>query len=83
MRMPLSAVPQRTRIAAGYDRARPVPGSTPGSKHAARLLARVAVACFDEGITQWFADSDPTHPGLEYHFQQTHAELSALLHATR
>ena len=30
----------------------------------ARLLARLAVACADEGITRWLGDDEPDRPGL-------------------
>jgi AcrR family transcriptional regulator len=47
----------------------------------ARLLARVAVGCFDEAVTRWLADGDPARPGLEGRLRGTLAELGDLLRA--
>ena len=46
---------------------------------AARILARTAVGCFDEGLIRWFGDDDPAEPGLARRVQATFAQLAGLL----
>lgn len=43
----------------------------------ARLVSRVAVACFDEAVHRWFDDDDPVRPGLAARVRETHAELAS------
>lgn len=45
----------------------------------ARLLARTAVTCFDEGTVRWFADADTTRPGLEARIREAFAALAGML----
>jgi hypothetical protein len=45
----------------------------------AGLLARAVVACADEAIARWLADTDPRTPGLDHRLRDTVAELAALL----
>lgn len=46
----------------------------------ARLLARAAVACFDESVARWLGE-DPPQRGLDTHLAATFAELRANLTA--
>ena len=41
----------------------------------ARLLARVAVACFDEAVERWLGDRNPRRPGLAARLRQAYSEL--------
>ena len=42
----------------------------------AALLARVAVACTDEGVSRWLADDDPERPGLAERVRAAFAEAA-------
>ncbi len=41
----------------------------------ARLLARIAVACFDEAVERWLGDRNPRRPGLSARLRQAYSEL--------
>lgn len=41
----------------------------------ARLLARIAVACFDEAVERWLDDRNPRRPGLNARLRQAYSEL--------
>lgn len=41
----------------------------------ARLLARIAVACFDEAVERWLGDRNPRRPGLTARLRQAYSEL--------
>lgn len=45
----------------------------------ARLLARVAVGCFDEALERWLGDRNPRRPGLRARLRGVYAELPAQL----
>ena len=45
----------------------------------AALLARIAVACYDEAIERWLADADPDHPGPAAHLRAAVADARRLL----
>ena len=45
----------------------------------ARLLARAAVACAEEGVQAWLAQDDPAAPDVQERVRRGFAELAVLL----
>lgn len=41
----------------------------------ARLLARIAIACFDEALERWLGDGNPRRPGLDARLRKAYSEL--------
>jgi hypothetical protein len=46
---------------------------------AARLLARVTVACYDEAVDGWLTDPDPHDPGLPARLRENLGTVAGLL----